>query len=316
MSQKFQESEFSIGTEDDLDLKAIFKILWQGKIYIVCTTIIFAVVFVMYAISQPNIYKSSVVLAASEQDQSSGLGGLASQFGGLASLAGVNLGGSSSNKVDLALEVIKSRKFITGFIEKHEILKDLMAANSWEPLENKLVYDSEIYDNEKSKWVRKVTHPYTEIPSEQEAYKKFMELIAINVDSESSIITISLEFLSPYKAQEWLNLLILDINLEMKARDVDEAVKSKRFLVKEIENTNISEIKTVLYKLIEEQTKTIMFANVRDEYVFKIIDPPIASEEKFKPKRAMISILGSLLGLILSGLFILFKAFLKRGNEA
>lgn len=28
-----------------------------------------------------------------------------------------------------------------------------------------------------------------------------------------------------------------------------------------------------------------MFANVRDEYVFKMIDPALVPEEKFKPKR-------------------------------
>ena len=59
-------------------------------------------------------------------------------------------------------------------------------------------------------------------------------------------------------------------------------------------------MQTIFYQLIEEQTKTIMLANVRKDYVFKTIDPAIIPEEKDKPKRALIVILGTMLGGMLS----------------
>ena len=49
--------------------------------------------------------------------------------------------------------------------------------------------------------------------------------------------------------------------------------KSTEFLQQQLERTEIADIREVLYRLIEEQTKTIMFAEVRKEYVFKVIDP-------------------------------------------
>jgi LPS O-antigen subunit length determinant protein (WzzB/FepE family) len=64
--------------------------------------------------------------------------------------------------------------------------------------------------------------------------------------------------------------------------------------------------------LIEEQTKTIMFANVRDEYVLKTIDPALIPELKSGPKRALICIVGTLLGIILSFFFLVLRFFLKR----
>jgi len=55
-----------------------------------------------------------------------------------------------------------------------------------------------------------------------------------------------------------------------------------------------------------------MFANVRDEYVFKTIDPALVPEEKSGPKRALICVLGVLFGAMLSTLFMLVRHFTKK----
>jgi ribosomal protein S3AE len=81
----------------------------------------------------------------------------------------------------------------------------------------------------------------------------------------------------------------------MKDRDVAEAMRSTKFLNQQIEQTNVADIRIMLYKLIEEQAETIMFAEVRDEYVFKTIYPALVQEEKAKPKRELIVVLGIML---------------------
>ena len=77
---------------DEIDLRELFTVIWQGKLIVIALTILFAVASVFYAISLPNVYKSEALLAPAEAQQQGGLGALAGQFGGLASLAGVNLG--------------------------------------------------------------------------------------------------------------------------------------------------------------------------------------------------------------------------------
>ncbi|MCQ8887666.1 Wzz/FepE/Etk N-terminal domain-containing protein [Pseudoalteromonas agarivorans] len=301
---------------DEIDLRELFSIIWQGKLTVIVLTTLFAVASVFYAISLPNVYKSEALLAAAEQEQSGGLGALAGQFGGLASLAGVNLGGSgTANKTQLALEVLKSRQFTFNFIKKHNILPDLMAVKSWNQIDNSIEYNEEIYNEQEKKWLREVNAPFKPEPSMQEAFKKFSQIITADMSKESGMITISIEHVSPVIAQRWVNWLIQDINTVMKSRDVEEANKSTKFLTEQLEQTKIADIRTILYKLIEEQTKTIMFANVRDEYVFKTIDPALVPEQKFKPKRALICILGFLFGGILSVLIVLARNFLKKTND-
>jgi LPS O-antigen subunit length determinant protein (WzzB/FepE family) len=110
-------------------------------------------------------------------------------------------------------------------------------------------------------------------------------------------------------AKEWVDLLVREINAEVKQRDMAEARKSILYLSNQLEKTAISDMKAVFYELIEEQTKTLMFAEVRDEYVFKTIDRAVVPELKVKPKKALICVLGLILGGIVGVLFVLVRYF-------
>lgn len=282
--------------DDEIDLRELWNVIWRGKWIIIATTAIFAVASVFYALSLPNIYKSEALLAPADSEQQGGLSGLSGQLGGLASLAGVNLGGGKTDKTALAIEILKSREFFAKFAEKHNILPELLAVKEWNMPTNTVVYDDEIYASESGEWVRKVKAPKKAKPSMQEAKKEFDVLFSVEQNVENGMVSISIEHYSPEVAKQWVDWLVQDINSEMKIRDKEEAENSIQYLQYQVAQTNIVEQKTLLYQLIEEQAKTLMFAEVRDEYVFKTIDPALVPELKFKPKRALIVILGILSG--------------------
>jgi uncharacterized protein involved in exopolysaccharide biosynthesis len=299
---------------DEIDLRELFAVIWQGKWLIIAITAVFAIGAVIFAINQPNIYKSEALLAPADSEQGGGgLAALAGQFGGLASMAGINLGGGGGvDKTQMAIEVMKSRKFTSDFIQQHHILPDLMAAKKWNMADNTISYDGELYNKADKTWLRIVDAPFKPEPSMQEAYKVFSKIIAVNAAKETGMVTVSVEHLSPAVAHQWVNWLVQDINKEMKDRDVAEATRSTTFLKSQIEQTNIADIRSILYKLIEEQAKTIMFAEVRDEYVFKTIDPALIPEEKSKPKRALICVLGTMLGGMLGVMLVLIRYFVRK----
>jgi uncharacterized protein involved in exopolysaccharide biosynthesis len=301
---------------DEIDLRELFAVIWQGKWLIIAITAVFAIGAVIFAINQPNIYKSEALLAPADAEQGGGgLAALAGQFGGLASMAGINLGGGGGvDKTQMAIEVMKSRQFTSNFIQKHNILPDLMAAKKWNMADNTISYDSELYNKADKTWLRIVDAPFKSEPSMQEAYKIFSKIITVNAAKETGMVTVSVEHLSPVVAHQWVNWLVQDINKEMKDRDVAEATRSTTFLKSQIEQTNIADIRSILYKLIEEQAKTIMFAEVRDEYVFKTIDPALIPEEKSKPKRALICVLGTMLGGMLGVMLVLIRYFVRKEN--
>lgn len=298
---------------DEIDLRELISVIWQGKWLIIAVTTVFAVVSVIFAIMQPNIYKSEALLAPASEEQGGGLSALASQFGGLASLAGVNLGSKGGvDKTQMAIEVMKSRQFASEFIQKHQLLPNLMAAKEWNINDNTISYDESLYDASSNKWVREAKAPYKPEPSMQEAFKVFSKIVKVDAAKDTGMVTVSVEHLSPSVAQQWVNWLVEDINKVMKDRDVAEANRSSEFLNKQIAQTNVADIKAILYKLIEEQAKTIMFAEVRDEYIFKTIDPALVPEEKAKPKRALICVLGTMFGGMLGLIFVLVRYFFRK----
>ncbi|PKF76404.1 LPS O-antigen length regulator [Vibrio sp. vnigr-6D03] len=300
-------------TDHEIDLRELFNALWKGKWIIIVTTFVFAVGAVLYALSLPNIYKSDALLAPAESSNGGGLSKMAGQLGGLAALAGVNLDAGESSQTDLAVRVMKSRQFVEAFVNKHDLLVPLMAAKDWDLANNKLILDGELYNPNSGEWLREEKGLRGTIPTAQEAFEVFSkEVLSINQDKESGLYTISVKNYSPYIAQQWVNWLIEDINKVMRERTIAETSQNLAYLNTQLQKTAVADMQSTFYKLIEGQTKSLMLAEVQEEFIFKVIDPAVIPELKNSPKRALILLIGSLIGAILSSVFILLRFSIGR----
>jgi uncharacterized protein involved in exopolysaccharide biosynthesis len=307
--QLSQQLAFQNNSEDEIDLAELWRAIWSGKLLIIVISFVFAVSSIFFALSKPDVYKASILLSPASSDSAGGMGALAGQFGGLASLAGISLGGGGTDKTALALEIIKSRAFLETFIIRHKLLVPLIASEKWDRINDELVVDDEIYDVNSNKWIREVSFPKTVVPSPWEAYQEFLKLTSVSQDKTTSLVTIEVEFYSPEIAKTWLKLLVADVNDFMRQQDEIEAQSSIDYLTKQLEKTEVSAMETVFYQLIEEQTKNMMLTKVSDEYVLKTIDPAQVPEKKAGPKRALIVVLGTMLGGIVSVLIVLIRYF-------
>ena len=295
--------------DDEIDLKELFMVLWSGKWLISAVTGLAAAISVVVALSLPNIYTASALLAPAESSGGS-LSGLMKQYGGLASLAGVSLpGGEEGSRAQLGMQLMKSRAFIGDFVERRDILPELMAVESWDTGSGDIIFDPEAYDPATKTWVRNVEPPKSPAPSAQEAHKAFSAILGVSQDKQTGYVSVSIEHQSPVVAAQWVNWLVEDVNAAVKAQDVTEAQKSIEYLKQQVDNTSLADLQAMFFELIQSQTETVMLAEVRPEYVFKTIDPAVVPEEKSKPSRALICILGTLMGAILSMVFLLIRHF-------
>ncbi len=300
------QNNVQITSRGEINFAWIASTLLAAKNTILITTFVFAAVAVGYSLLLPDIYKSQAILVAA--DETAGIG-MTGQLGSLAAMAGVNLGkGKGEDKSELAVNILKSKDFIIRFLERHNAAIDLMAAESWDPISRTLRYDNRVYDHSISKWTRKVDAPLTPEPSGQTLHKEFIKIFAVSKDKLTGIITISISHPSPIVARRWLDSMITDINEEVRVRDQKQAEKSINYLTVKASETNLTELRSIFYKMIEEQTKTLLLANVRDEYALKVIDPPLEAEEKSEPKRALIVILFTVIGFLLSVVVVLLRA--------
>ena len=304
-------------SDDEIDLRELFLVLWEGKALITIVTGLAAIVSVVVALAMPNIYQSTAILAPKSDGGAAGLSRLASQYGGLASLAGINLGGVGGDgmtKSAIALEKMKSLSFFKQQLYE-DLLVDLMAVESWDPSTRQLMYDDEIYDSASSKWLREVDPPWQAQPSDQEAHKAFLNLVSISEDKQTGLISVSVEHESPDTAKQWVELMVGRVSEDLRSKDIREAEESIKFLEAQREKTSLVSLDEVFAQLIEEQTKTIMLANVSKDYVFDVIDPPVAPELKSKPSRALICVLGTLLGGMLGVVVVLIRHYGKQQSE-
>jgi capsular polysaccharide biosynthesis protein len=242
---------------------------------------------------------------------SSSLSKLAGQFGGLASLAGINLsaGDSNDNSV-VAMRILKTWDFLEVFIKENNIQAEVFAGNGWDSTKNKLLIDSDIYDQTSQKWTRKfdATKGEKAEPSSWELYEKIKDRISIVQEKSSGLISLSVVYYSPELAKLWTDELVKSINWHIQKQEREDAIKTIAYLNAKIKETNVADMQSVFYQLIEEQTKTLMLAEVSSEYVFKTISPAKVAEEHSKPRRLIIVIIGLLFGTFTGMVFVLIKS--------
>ena len=300
--------------DDEIDLRELFAVLWAGKIKIIVITAVFAVASVIYALSVPNQYKATALLAPAQSD-GGGLSGALGQLGGLASLAGVSLGGGESGEAQIAQEVMKSWSYIEGFIADNNIAVEVYAAEGWSKGSNELQIDDDLYDTETKTWsVENDTTGEVGPPSSWKLFESFSERLTVSEDKKSGLVSVSIEYYSPQIAKQWVDLYVQSVNRFMQQRQVDKVTRNINYLQEQIEKTSIAQMQEVFYTIIEEQTKNKMLAEASPEYAFVAVGPSMVPELKSQPKRALICILGTLLGGMLSVLMVLIMHYAKKSD--
>jgi uncharacterized protein involved in exopolysaccharide biosynthesis len=308
MNQAVQKISYA---EDEIDLRALFATLWQGKWLIIAITFLCAAAGVGYALYKPNVYTASAIVAPA-QDGSGGMQ-ISGQLSGLASLAGVNLGSSDTNKTAIAKEVLQSRSFLTDFIHRHQLAVPIMATTGWSKKTKTWRYNTEVYSPHADEWLTNDEGESFE-PTDWDLVKALREQLNVSQNSENGMLILSITSYSPMAASNWVSWLIQDINEHMRAQDVQESQARMDYLEKKLRETSNADMQRVFYQLIEKETRTIMLANAQPEYIFRTIDPAVPPQDKSGPKRALIAVLATLLGGML-GVFVVFvRAFIKREN--
>tara|TARA_B100001057_G_C22728499_1_gene902738 strand:+ start:77 stop:1018 length:942 start_codon:yes stop_codon:yes gene_type:complete len=299
-----------ISNYDEIDLRDLFFILWNKKFIIASVTSISAILSVLFALSLPNIYTSKALLAPTSLDES--LSSKLGQFSGLANFAGLSISSPVASKSDEALTRIKSFDFFQKYFLPNIKLEDLVAVKQWSSEDDKLIYNQDLIDSKNGKW-QIDNKNLSKKPSDQEAFEIYKMILSIN-EAGAGFNSISIEHRSPNIAKKWLDMIILNINESMRDIDKETSLNAINFLNELLTSNNMKSSKEMIANLLENQIQTLMLASSDKAYVFKIIDSPLSPEKKSGPSRALICILGTLFGVMLS-LLVSFIIYLRAGYK-
>jgi uncharacterized protein involved in exopolysaccharide biosynthesis len=219
-------------------------------------------------------------MAPASLDSESGLGGVVSQFGSIAALAGFS--GLTGSNAQEAVAVLESRSFTAEFIRKRKLLPVLF---------------SDDWDAREERWVV----PEEEIPTVADGVQLFDDSIrSVAIDLDTGLVTLGIEWRDPDVAAEWANGLTTEVNRTLRDREMREATRSLGYLHKQIEQSSMVEIRGALFKLVEEQEKRKMLAAVNDQYAFRVLDEAVAPERDapVRPRALLILVTAVLIGLL------------------
>ena len=302
---------FQSSYDETIDLSQVILSLWKNKVLILVVSIMFAVASVLYALSLPNIYvsKTHLVPQVENSSVSSSLGA----YSNLAGMAGISLGSDGDNLSMEAMARIKSFDFFSSHFLPKIKLENLLAVESWNRKTNTITYKEKLFDAAAKKWIREVKAPKSIIPSNQEAFREYKKIISVTEDKKTKYVTLSIRHQSPYVAQNWVSIIVDNINESMRKETKDISDQSITFLNEKYEETSVNDLRKAIAELIDAQMQKLMFASVRNDYVYKTIESPLVPELKSSPNRAVICIVGTLIGFFLS-IFLVLIMQLRKGS--
>jgi uncharacterized protein involved in exopolysaccharide biosynthesis len=269
------------GAESGISSAELFARLWQRRLWIGTSTLFFAGIFTVTAFFVTPIYRATALLVPAGADRKQQMGSLSSalgQLGGLASLAGLNVG-SMDTETEEALAVLRSREFTERFIAEKSLMPKLFssrwnsAENTWNVAAKKQPTPADAY-----KYVdRRVRH--------------------ISRDVKTGLVTLQIDWKDREEAANWANAMVERINAEMRDRAITQADANIGYLTQELAKTTEVGTRDAINRLIEAQIRQRMVATVTQQYAFRVIDRAMAPDAKDRESPIKILYLLSGLGL-------------------
>lgn len=277
--------EGSAGSGDDLDLFKLCATWWRSRWVILAITLAFGIGSALYASWLTPAYTASVVMTPVKDEA---LSGLASQLGGLASLAGIGARPTDNTE---AVAVLRSRDFVRGFIEEQGLIPVLFP-DSWDASANR--------------WK-------VETPPEAPAAAGFFvaRVRRIEEDARSGLVTLSIEWRDPKLAADWANSLAVRLNDYMRQRALSEAESNVEYLRKEFESTSMVALQQSISGLLESEMQKLMLARGNSEYAFRIIDRAEIPRAPTKPRVMLIVAVATIFGAVLAAFVVLLSDMIK-----
>lgn len=293
-------------------------VFYRAKWLILGVTFISALVGVGYAVTTTNQYRATVVMIPAQRDTRLGsrqLARAADLFAGLGGGLADALDVSAGTTLKVALATLRSRDFLTRFAERHQFRRMLRKPSDFDPdasdpdeirdppllqyafqtlMDTHRQFRKRL-DLKAEELMRKLYTPYDfdwearkrDIPVSNGIHNRLRRIISIERKPREGLINVSVRWKDPVVAAEWANALIADLNSVLRDTAIAQSRKRIAYLNRQLDKTSVIPLQQAIYRLIETETRTIMVAETRTDYAFKVIDPavPPRLNRPIRPKR-------------------------------
>lgn len=307
--------------EDEINLLDLWRVIWKRRRLI--GALVVAAVFLTAAASlfMTNIYQAkAVIVPVTAKDGGGGgtLSALASQFGGL---PGIALPGSASATEIVSL--LKSNVLREKIVERYRLMPVLFyeqwdsGKKDWKREEginlNPLGWLSNMAAAVQPTDAKAVSRQGEEgIPQLWDALRLLDDMVKINHNIKEQTITLTVDYEDPEIAAKMAGYFLETLTDHMTAEAKRVALTNRAYLEAQLAKTADPLIRQKIYNLIAQQLETAMMTEVKENFAFKVIDPPRVPDKKIKPKRALMVMLSFVVALFLGVFSAFFLEYLEK----
>lgn len=271
-----------------LTIATLFQVARARWRIVLAPLLICIVLALLAAVIMPTRYQTSATLILESDDDSGLLAGAAGSLSGLASLAGVNLGGSNNKAATLTK--LRSRDLSVRVLQKYNLIPYLYPRR---------------WDAATGRW-----RPGAKIPKLQEAYERWSSrFFDIKEDTLGGFFTLTINAPTARQSREWATEFLKEADADFRSSAIADAERNIQFLTDQMRSQQQVEMHNAAGVLMVRELKREMSAKGNAHYAFRVIDPPFEPFERHQPKIGLLLALGVLLGLLASaGLAALMSA--------
>jgi len=284
---------------EDLTLAEIASRLWAGKLWLVAGIVLGLIAAVFYLNRATFFYTASmkVTAAPSSQGASPGRGSL----GGLASLAGVSLGSSAgASPFDMYLETLTSEDVARRLAADQKIMRTIFASD-WDAEGNRWREPPAGLRARLSRGVKETLGiPVKEWrrPDERELAGFLGGHLAIQRDTRSSVVGVSLDYPDPRFAKELLSAVSREADRRIRESVLSRSRSYGDYLERKLPTVTIAEQRVALVDTLSEQEKAIMMASSSAPFAATVISGPVVSSMPTRPSGSMVVLAFLVVGLV------------------
>lgn len=305
----------------------ILNFIWLSRFKIVTITLFFIIVTFIYVMVVSPWYSAKVKLMPSDKSGS----GVLSQYSNLAALAGINLNMDTGDKYGFYPDIIESNFILSRILEKK-----FKTRTFDRPVTLFTFWETEI-DSSEPNWKHKLL--------EDSKAKLREEYIHSSLDKITNLLTIKVTVPNdPVLASEIANYIVEQLDIYNKKYRKYKATEQRKFIEKSIEDTKkelreaenvlkefqennkeISspekilqlerlktevEVQRAIYIELRKQLEIAKISEIKETETLNVLDEATVPVRKFKPKRAFILIVMTIIGFLTALIYIYTEKFI------
>ena len=266
--------------EDEINILDYVKVVLRHKLLVCGTIVVLVVLTAVASLLMTPIYESKAIITPVQKaGDVSGASVLAAQFG---------IGAPSSGSMSEIVNLLKSTILKERIINRHKLIPVFFKAN--------------------------------DLNGKSEAEKlwagiRYMDdALSVKPNVKDNSIELSVQCRDPKMAADLANYVLTELTDYMSAEARRVADINRQYLESQIDKTADPFIKTKLYTLIAQQIETAMMAEVKENFAFKVLDPPKVPDRKVKPKRTQMVIISFVVSIFI-GILLAFAVEFWRNHK-